>query len=211
MAITHSFVSGKGDDPDATLVDGTAWDAAHTIASDTVTEAQLSTADNTTKNASASKHGFLAKVTGSSSDYVGGDNACHALPSGDAFWFNVKDVTYGATGDGVTNDYTAINSACAAASAAGGGTVYFPKGTYLMNTRLVVPANVNLLGEGIAASWLKGAVTVGNYQVHQFLKIGKDSYSTYIDDATDVIFHDVQFHGGGGTPVPRSTTAPSSA
>jgi len=108
MAITHSFVSGKGDDPDATLVDGTAWDAAHSVSADTVTEAMLSTADNTTKNASASKHGFLAKLSGSSTDYVGGDNACHALPGEAGVFINVTDAAYGATGDGVTDDYDAI-------------------------------------------------------------------------------------------------------
>ena len=38
---------------------------------------------------------------------------------------------HGATGDGVTLDSPAINRAIAAASAAGGGTVRFPAGTYL--------------------------------------------------------------------------------
>lgn len=43
---------------------------------------------------------------------------------------NVKDPAYGATGDGVTDDTTAINLAYAAAVTAGGGTIYFPSGTY---------------------------------------------------------------------------------
>jgi polygalacturonase len=43
--------------------------------------------------------------------------------------FNVR--TYGARGDGTTLDTTAINKAIEAASAAGGGTVQFPAGTYL--------------------------------------------------------------------------------
>lgn len=42
--------------------------------------------------------------------------------------FNVKD--YGAIGDGVTLDSPAINSAIAAAGAAGGGAVTFPPGNY---------------------------------------------------------------------------------
>ena len=43
--------------------------------------------------------------------------------------FDVR--AHGATGDGQTLDTAAINRAIAAASAAGGGTVRFPAGTYL--------------------------------------------------------------------------------
>src|SRR5882757_11466273 len=42
--------------------------------------------------------------------------------------FNVR--AYGAKGDGATLDTAAINAAIDAAAAAGGGTVYFPAGTY---------------------------------------------------------------------------------
>ncbi len=43
--------------------------------------------------------------------------------------YNIKD--YGAVGDGKTIDSPAINKAIEAASEAGGGTVFFPTGTYL--------------------------------------------------------------------------------
>ena len=58
-----------------------------------------------------------------------------ALPSSRAIaapapeTFDVK--TYGATGDGKTFDTSAIDKAIDAASAAGGGTVFFPAGNYL--------------------------------------------------------------------------------
>ena len=43
----------------------------------------------------------------------------------------VYDVrAFGAKGDGQTIDTAAINAAIEAAAAAGGGTVYFPAGTY---------------------------------------------------------------------------------
>ena len=42
--------------------------------------------------------------------------------------FNVQD--YGAVGNGVTDDTAAIQAAAAAIQAAGGGTLYFPAGTY---------------------------------------------------------------------------------
>ena len=43
-------------------------------------------------------------------------------------YFNVRD--FGAVGDGATRDTDAINAAILAASESGGGTVYFPPGTY---------------------------------------------------------------------------------
>lgn len=48
--------------------------------------------------------------------------------------FNVKDPTYGAVGDGIADDRAAIQSAIDAAVAAGGGVVYFPKGTYALTS-----------------------------------------------------------------------------
>src|SRR5437016_10964645 len=43
--------------------------------------------------------------------------------------YDVRDA--GATGDGKTLDTPAVNKAIETANAAGGGTVYFPPGTYL--------------------------------------------------------------------------------
>ncbi|MDQ3812431.1 MAG: glycoside hydrolase family 28 protein, partial [Armatimonadota bacterium] len=44
-------------------------------------------------------------------------------------YFDVR--AFGATGDGSTLDTDAINQTIEAAQVAGGGTVYFPAGTYL--------------------------------------------------------------------------------
>ncbi len=52
---------------------------------------------------------------------------CTTLHAGTAF-YNIKD--YGAVGDGQTLDTPAINKAIESASKAGGGTVFFPAGTY---------------------------------------------------------------------------------
>lgn len=46
---------------------------------------------------------------------------------------NVKDPPYNATGDGVTDDTTAIQDAIDDVFAVGGGTIFFPKGIYLCN------------------------------------------------------------------------------
>ena len=61
--------------------------------------------------------------------------------------YNVRH--YGATGDGVTDDSAAIAAAIAAADAAGGGTVFFPTGTYAAtNIALAGVANIKLQGAG---------------------------------------------------------------
>lgn len=61
--------------------------------------------------------------------------------------FNVQ--TYGAVGDGTTDDLAAINLALAAAVAAGGGAVYFPLGTYAVSNTVVLAGNyLHLFGDG---------------------------------------------------------------
>ncbi len=75
-------------------------------------------------------------------------------------------LNYGAEGDGITDDTAAIAATIAAATAAGGGLVYFPKGTYLLggSTTLSTSEGVVLTGVGYsstvvlnggASAWLK--------------------------------------------------------
>lgn len=68
--------------------------------------------------------------------------------------FNVKSPAYGAVGDGVANDQAAIQAALAAAVAAGGGTVFFPKGTYLVTTAIEWDNRVSIWG------WSPNSVTI---------------------------------------------------
>lgn len=75
----------------------------------------------------------------------------------DDSWFDVT--RYGATGDGSTDDTSAVNSAIAALVAYGSGTLYFPAGTYKTTaalTALSVPCLV--LGDGSA--YFDGATDV---------------------------------------------------
>jgi hypothetical protein len=63
------------------------------------------------------------------------------LPSSDV-------TTFGAKGDGVTDDTAAITAAVTAANAAGGGVVFFPKSTagYIVSSTITIPSNVILQG-----------------------------------------------------------------
>lgn len=81
--------------------------------------------------------------------------------------FNVK--TYGAAGDGTTDDTVAIQAAVTAAGAAGGGTAFLPPGTYMIGADAIAFATdgVTLAGSGGYESIIKmadgaAAVTVHN-------------------------------------------------
>src|SRR6187402_2470905 len=82
---------------------------------------------------------------------VGGSpiNIADAISGFAALYFNVK--SYGALGNGVADDGTAINTAIAAAAVAG-GTVFFPPGVYRTTAVISVSNNVCLLGSGAPAS-----------------------------------------------------------
>lgn len=60
--------------------------------------------------------------------------------------FNVKD--YGAVGDDVNDDTSAIQTALDAANAVGGGTVYLPRGTYRISSALTLYNHIALIGDG---------------------------------------------------------------
>lgn len=68
---------------------------------------------------------------------------------------NVQDL--GAVGDGVTDDYAALQAAIDACVTAGGGGVYCPRGTYLCGTGLVIPNTVSVVLYG--AGW--GSIITG--------------------------------------------------
>lgn len=70
--------------------------------------------------------------------------------------YNVKDATYGAKGDGTTDDYAAILAAYNAIPIGGIGTIYLPDGLYRYTTPLAFTAakSVTILGAGRGASVL---------------------------------------------------------
>lgn len=60
--------------------------------------------------------------------------------------YNVR--LYGAKGDGSTNDNTPIQNAVNAAQSAGGGEIYFPKGSYVTGQITITNGHVTVRGEG---------------------------------------------------------------
>lgn len=84
------------------------------------------------------------------SGLVGAPGATGA--KGDPPWYNVK--TYGAVGDGVTDDTSAVQDAVDAAIV-DGGCVYFPTGTYKLTSEIDVDGICTILGEDRSSTILK--------------------------------------------------------
>ena len=111
-------------------------------------------------------------------------------------WGEVKNVKdFGATGDGVTDDTAAIQAAVDAAIAAGGGTVYFPGGTYSI---LSVDIRHGLTLEGDGSSVITrpnnagGALHAGKW-IRSFTT-GNDQWNN-AEDSPPLVIQNLIFDG----------------
>lgn len=83
---------------------------------------------------------------------------------------NVRNATYGATGDGSTDDTTAIGLAI---TAAGSKILYFPEGTYMVSGLTIATAMEIWLADGATIKLIAGSdtdiiaiTTTGNVSIH---------------------------------------------
>lgn len=102
-------------------------------------------------------------------------------------WFDV--MTYGAVGDGVADDTTAMQRAVSAA--AGNGPVVIPPGTYRFTAALRIPSRTLLVGLGASESTLIYSGPRGRPAVR--------IEGTGAVHAGDVVFQDLQITGSIGT------------
>ena len=81
-------------------------------------------------------------------------------------WIVATDTAYGADNTGATDAVSGIQAAINAASAAGGGSVFLPAGTYLIGSAVTLAPGVKLFGEGPGSTTLiasTGGITMLNY------------------------------------------------
>jgi len=88
----------------------------------------------------------------------------------------VTSVTaFGAVGDGTTDDTAAI-----AAAVLGGGKIYFPPGTYIMTSAVIVPSNTDIYGAGETSIIKTAALTYDTTIGHaMFAATGKSKISFF--------------------------------
>ena len=89
-----------------------------------------------------------------------GGTGCTAGAAYCVGWYNV--VSYGADPSGVADSTSAINTATAAATAAGGGVVYFPAGLYQVSALTTLGNGVTLQGDGKENTTIWSSATTGN-------------------------------------------------
>ncbi len=117
--------------------------------------------------------------------------------------FNVKD--HGAIGDSSADDTAAIKATIAAATAAGGGIVYFPKGRYRLEGGLTVGAAVTLAGRGFTPppSGTPASSLAGSWIIVDKSLLGTPAITLAAAGATarDLgIFHEQPAPGAGWKP-----------
>ena len=123
----------------------------------------------------------------------------------DSFCVSVKD--FGAVGDGVADDTPAFQSAFDAIRDAGRGTVFVPKGTYIITSTLRIYANTTIWLDDHAV--VKRAFVGGLFMNGEF---GNANYASGYDGDGNIFVHggtidmngenyqpsDPSSHGGGG-------------
>lgn len=110
--------------------------------------------------------------------------------------FNVRD--FGATGDGATDDTTAIQAALNGLPA-DGGTLFFPAGNYIVSSALTVPVETQIKGSGSEIS----QITMAANNTNCLVCTGPGSF--VIENM--YLFRDSVTYTGTGTALKMTDTA----
>jgi hypothetical protein len=141
--------------------------------------------------------GLVPPSGGGTSNFLRADGAWSAVAS--VAYYNPKDSTYGAVGDGVTNDRTAIQNCIDAAIAAGVG-VLFPAGTYVVNGYLDVNGARGLHIMGTSGATIRYASDDTSILADSVALSNAHARSAfYLRNCVNVKISDLTFVGGDKT------------
>lgn len=154
-------LGGTADDPTVTGVGGVDANDVATAANDTLAATATNTPSTIVKRDASGNFAagtitanltgnVTGNVTGNLTGDVNGGTVAGTIRDEGGAGFDVK--AYGATGDGTTDDTTAIGLAYAAATP--GGVLYFPPGNYKFSTLTISTNGVILRGAGRGATTL---------------------------------------------------------
>lgn len=115
--------------------------------------------------------------------------------------FNVLD--YGATGNGVTDDRAACQAAINAAIAAGGGAVFFPAGTYLLNSVAGLDSTPNglLIPDTNGVFDTNNGIMLFGDGIDTILKAGNTAMCVVRNSRLYTTIRDLKIDGGPKTQV----------
>ena len=130
----------------------------------------------------------ISKIGGISSQILMADGSVATTTSLglEKLYTNVKD--FGAVGDGITDDYVAINNAIISLSSISGGTVYFPIGDYLINSGITInnSSNITFKGDNLNS---------------KIIAKGFNGRHINFTDCDSIIFKDIRLIGDGMNSV----------
>lgn len=187
MGITHGWTSAAS--PDSSDVTPANFND-HTIANDTVTEAQLSISDNTTKNVSTAAHGLAPKGDGDTAKFLNANGAYSASTplsvAGDMLFMD-------------PNGTKLLSSQAGPFTTAGGGEYLGTRVTGLVTGHTIrVTWEAKRTGGGNNEQWLKGLN--GGVTVLCSFKAADMTNTSYVSYSADLTLT------GGATEIQYWTT-----
>lgn len=107
---------------------------------------------------------------------------------------------FGADSTGATDSTTKIQNAATSITQAGGGTLYFPAGTYMINRNIAIGSNTTVAGEG-RASLIKAnptyiGVNAGSYATQTSQLISNVNFAAAALTDHDIVIRDIAFDWG---------------
>lgn len=113
----------------------------------------------------------------------------------DGGWHNFSVKTFGAVGDGITDDTDAVRDALES----GAEIVYFPVGTYLVNNLTIPNGTVRLIGEGRNQTTIKA---IGSIADNDALIAGVNWWSNSSNAGNQFIAEGITFDGNNVVQYP---------